>query len=797
MVNRMSATAICLLACAGAELRAVEPVVLERVAGLRARLEIVRDRDGVPHIRAGTEADAIFGLGFVHAQDRLWQLDHIRRLGRGRLAEVLGPSGLKADTLFRTLGLARSAAATWAGFSATHRELITSYVAGLNAATDQQRRNGLPPEFVILNFQPDRWTAEDVLVAAKVLAWAVDKNWDEELLRAQLAQKFGPERAAQLMPAYTPEGPIIVPNAGVPIAGRNRGRQVAPRLDTGVLSELAAFARDVAEGTGVGGPGIGSNNQAVSGSRSSSGKPMLASDPHLPSQIPSMFYRVHLTGGTLDVIGTTAVGVPGVLMGHNGRVAWGWTNANADVQDLFIEHITGNTSEYDGAQEPLIIRQEIIRVKGQSDVVLTVRATRHGPLVSDLINPGGPALALRWAALDADDDIGLAAYFDANKAANVQQFTKAFRPFKAHAQNMVYADTEGNIAYRLLGTIPVRAGGDGTVPVPGWTSAYEWKGYIPFDRLPASLNPDEGIISSANNKITPDSYPYTLSNSYAAPYRAARVRQMLTEASRIAPQDFERMQQDVVALHARELMSVLLSVSPADDIERKALDLLRRWDLRMTPESPAAAIFEAWYIQLAQSLFEDELGSSLWGAYSGEMHKVSMALSLALRSQPVWCDNVTTPPRESCVDAASSALTLALRRMAAAQGTDDLGQWQWSKVHNIVFFHQPFDADPALAARFNRTAPTGGDKHTVNQASHPEWTEFRQRHLPLYRQIIDLSDFTRSVWTAAPGQSGILGHPHYDDTIEQWKQGGYSPMRYTSQAIDQHAVSRLELRPQP
>ena len=526
-------------------------------------------------------------------------------------------------------------------------------------------------------------------------------------------------------------------------------------------------------GSGVGGPGIGSNNQAVSGSRTTTGKPVLASDPHLPSQIPSMFYRVHLTGGALDVIGTTAVGVPGVLMGHNGRVAWGWTNANADVQDLFIEHITGNTSEYNGAQEPLIIRQEIIRVKGQSDVVLTVRATRHGPLVSDLINPDGPALALRWAALDTDDDIGLAAYLDANKAANVQQFTDAFRPFKAHAQNMVYADADGK--HRL--------------PASRYDSGARrrrWHG--PGARLDLSVRMErlhplrssagiaesgsKAIISSANNKIAPDSYPYTLSNSYAAPYRAARVRQMLIEAGRIAPQDFERMQPDVLALHARELMPVLLSVSPVNDIQRQALDLLRRWDLRMTPESPAAAIFEAWYIQLAQSLFEDELGSSLWVTYSGEMHKVSMALSSALRSQPVWCDNVTTPSRESCVDTASSALAIALRRMAAAQGTDDARQWQWSKVHNIVFFHQPFDADPALAARFNRTAPTGGDKHTVNQASHPEWTEFKQRHLPLYRQIIDLSDFTRSVWTAAPGQSGILGDPHYDDTIEQWRQGG-------------------------
>lgn len=785
-----------LLAAAVTEAR--EAVLLDNIAGLRAKLEIIRDREGVPHIRARSEADALFGLGFVHAQDRLWQLEYLRRLGRGRLAEVLGPPALERDKMFRTLGIAQSAAATWAHYAREHRELIESYVAGLNAATERQRRNGLPPEFAILNIEPEPWRAEDVLVFAKVLGWSVDRNWNQELLRMQVVQKVGEARAAQLMPAYTPDGPIVIPQDNVLSQhGEHQLAVSAPSLDGEFISRLAALERDVAESSGLaGGPGIGSNNQVLAGARTTTGKPLLAADPHLPSQIPSIFYRVHLNGGRLDAIGATAAGLPGILMGHNGRIAWGWTNANADVQDLYLERIhDGREVEYNGEREPLQIRDEVIRVKGAADVVLTVRSTRHGPLVSDLVSPNGPALALRWAALNSDDDAGIAAYLEANRARNWREFTDAFRRFKSHSQNLLYADADGNIAYVLAGTIPIRAAGDGTGPVPGWTSAFEWRGYIPFDELPVSINPRQGYLASSNNKIAPDSYPYTIGSGFAAPYRAARVRELLSSTSHFSPDDLERVQADVLALHARELMPLLTGIQPANDTGRQALDLLRRWDLRMTPESAAAAVFAAWYIQLAESLFADELGDALWRIYSDQLHMVSMAASSAVRTDSEWCDDVRTAVRESCSSIASSALSLALTRMAAVQGTNEPDAWQWSKAHRTVFFHAPFDSDPDLSKRFNRIVPNGGDKHTVNVASNPRWTEYDQRHIALYRQIIDLGDFTQSRWMAAPGQSGIVTDSHYDDLIEEWRRVDYRPMLYTKKAIDEQAAERLELRP--
>lgn len=769
--------------------------VLEAVKGLRERLEIIRDRDGVPHIRAGNEPDAIFGLGFVHAQDRLWQLEYLRRVGTGRVSEVVGPSALKADTLFRTLGVAQSAKATWARYSPRHRALILAYVAGLNAALEQQKQKGLPPEFLILNFEPAPWRPEDVMVVAKVLGWSVDTNWDQELLRAQLEQKFGTARTAELMPAYTPDGPVIVPGAGKFVARRRRSLEM-PHLDDRLLTQLASLHKEVTDSAGFGGQGIGSNNQVLSGERTTTGQPILASDPHLPSQIPAIFYRVHLSGGALNAIGTTAAGIPGILMGHNGRLAWGWTNANADVQDLYVERLRENDQvEYDGALEPLRIRTEVIKVKGQQDVVMKVRSTRHGPLISDLVNPNGAALALRWAALETDDDIGIAATLDANKAVNFKQFNNAFRQWKAHPQNMVYADTQGNIAYHLMGAIPLRIAGDGTRPVPGWTSAFEWKGQIPFDDLPSIRNPKAEYIATSNNKIAGDSYPLPLSSSYASPYRITRVQELLQGVSRFSPSDLERLQADVLAVHARELLPSLASIVPGNNTEREALELLRRWDFRMTPESAAAAVFEAWYIQLAESVFADELGDTLWRSWSDQMHMVSMAMSAAVRRESAWCDDVTTAVREDCAYTVSRAFSQALRRMSVEQGTDNVGAWQWGKVHRTVFFHQPFDADPSLADRFNRIVANGGDKHTVNVASNPRWKEYDQRHLALYRQVIDLGDFSKSRWMAAPGQSGVLSDPHYDDLIDAWRRVESRPMRYALDAISEDAVERLELRP--
>ncbi|HYO84571.1 MAG TPA: penicillin acylase family protein [Bryobacteraceae bacterium] len=800
-------------------LHASTPLVLNGMTGLQGKVEILLDEGGVPHIRARSEADAVFGLGFMQARDRLWQLEYMRRLGYGRLAEAVGcpvateiPKcpAFQADALFRILGVEESGAATWATYTGHHRTLVNAFVAGLNAATNMQKKNGLPPEFRILGVEPDHWKPEDVMVMAKVIVWGVDQNWTQELLRLQLSQIPGITGAdvAALTPAYTADGPVIVPNAGQGLA-RNRSIRKAPSvpsLDGTTMATLLKLHADISERTGFGGQGIGSNGFALARSRTNTGEALLAADPHLPSQIPSIFYRVHLTGGQLDAIGVAAIGMPGITMGHNGKVAWGWTNANADVQDLYIEKLLNPAQwEYNGKVMPVTIRPELIKVKLPQGVVvpvpLSARSTLHGPLISDLVIPAGsgPTLALRWAALDADDDSGIRTTLDANRANNRNQFLSAMRSYKVHPQNLTWADHAGKIGYLLVGTIPDRAPGHtGAVPVDGATSALDWQGYVPAAQLPALANPDEGYVMSSNNQIAPASYPHVLGSSYASPYRAQRLQELLNSRSRFGIGDLEAMQADVLAAHARELVPYLTKLQRAPDtMEGQALQLLRNWDFQVTAGSAAAAVFEAWYIQLAESIFADDLGP-VYTSWTNQMHFVSMAMSAAIRNDAPWCDNRGTPGKtETCEDAMGAALTAGLARMAGPefQATSDVNAWQWGKAHNAVFFHQPFDAHPQLGPQFSRRVRNGGDKHTLNVASSPTWTDYDQRHIALYRQIIDFADIDNSRWIAAPGQSGVLGSPHYDDLIDEWLQVGYHPMRYSTKAVNAGVVGRLELLP--
>ena len=471
-----------------------------QVEGIRDRIQIRRDRDGVPHIGARSENDALLGLGYAHAQDRLWQMEFQRRLGNGRLAEILGEPALNTDRLFRTVGLNRVAASAWANLNAQERQLIESYVAGINAYLNNRHNRQLPPEFNILGIEPEPWRPEDVLVWSKVVAWSLSENWDEELLRVQMLPHLGAEKTAQLMPAYTADGPTILPSSRRQSAVHRRSS--VDHAQHSLIAyrsplDLLALNRTIEEQLGLGADGFGSNNWVLSGTRTKTGKPILANDPHLGAQTPSIWYLAHITGGGLDVIGATIPGVPGVQIGHNGHISWRVTSINVDSQDVYMERINErNEAEYKGAWEPLTIVPETIKVKGQSEINLNVRISRHGPLISDVVNPAGPALALRWTGNDPEDS-GILAGLRIDRARNWHEFTDTFRAHRAGDQNYVYADQRGNIGYIAVATIPMRAKGDGTLPVPGWTGEHEWTGYVPFDELPQTFNPPEGYIASA------------------------------------------------------------------------------------------------------------------------------------------------------------------------------------------------------------------------------------------------------------------------------------------------------------
>ncbi|MDQ3252360.1 MAG: penicillin acylase family protein [Acidobacteriota bacterium] len=778
-----------------------------QVAGVRGRINIRRDRHGVPHIRATTEQDAHFGLGYVHAQDRLWQMEFQRRLGNGRLAEILGESGLITDRLFRTLGLHRTASAAWAKLSWEERQPIETYVAGINAYLNSRRHRRLPPEFQILDVEPEPWRPEDVMVWSKVIAWSISSNWDKELLRAQIIQKLGPDKTAQLMPAYTADGPTILPNDEARSQRTKKTRrqeETSADLQSAIRNPQSAICngllelnRTIEERTGLGADGFGTNSWVLSGARTTTGKPILADDPHLTSQTPAIWYLARTSGGDMDVIGATIPGLPGVQVGHNGWIAWGISTINVDSQDVYMERINErNEAEYKGAWEPLQIVPETIKVKDKPDLNLKVRISRHGSLVSDVINPTGQALALRWTGSDPEDTGTLAA-LAFNRARNWHEFTSAFRAHRSADQNYVYADRQGNIGYIAAGTIPVRAKGDGRLPVPGWTDEHEWTGYVPFDELPQIYNPPQGYIVTANNKVAGDGdYPHLIGTNFAAPYRAARIVEMIESKAKHSPDDMRAMQADVSALHARELLPLMLKTQPSNERSKQAVELLRGWDARVKGESAQAAIFEAWYLKLGERLFADELGDALWRTYSDNIYMVGMALPVALEENTAWCDDVRTPGVETCADTLAASLAEGLAKMAESQGTPDVNAWRWDNVHHALFPHNPFEQDAQLKPLFSRSIPNGGDKFTVNVASVFRWAEYHQLHSAQYRQIIDFGDITNSRFIIAPGQSGNPYSRHYDDLLKRWQRVEYLPMRYGGQTTDDAAHEQLVLEPQ-
>ena len=631
-----------------------------KVEGLHGRVEILRDVDAVPHIRAGSEADALYALGYVHAQERLWQMEFQRRLAQGRLAELLGPTALKTDRFMRTVGIARAASLSWPKLNADARALIEAYVAGINAFLATHRGGSLPVEFAILRTSPELWTGEDVIAWQKTVGWLLSVNWGDELLRVKLAARVGDEAANVLMPSSAPNSPIILPPEAVPepVAPvppvlapaapapvkprRQPSRAPVARGNSAIASDLAALVDIVRAYSPAPPVGGGSNSWVVAGSRSTTGRPLLANDPHLGGQAPAVWYLAHVTGGQLDCIGATMPGIPGVIIGHNNRIAWGITALMGDVEDLFVERVNmRDQAEYDGVWEPMRVLRDIIRVRGQADVPMRIRITRHGPIISDVLDSPQAALSLRWTGLDVDDRTA-ESFARVDSARNWAEFTDALASSHVPMLNFTYADVDGNIGYFGAGALPVRASGDGTRPVAGWTSESDWRGYVHDAEMPRAFNPARGYLVTANNKVAPDSYPFFIGSNWEAPYRAARITELIEAGGRMTVEDFSRMQRDVKSAQARVVLPFLLRARPLDSQSREAMDRLRSWDGALAGESPEAALYEAWYEATARGLFEDDLGEELFADYWSHRSVVTRPVLSAGRAR-MTCGQSFTP----------------------------------------------------------------------------------------------------------------------------------------------------------
>lgn len=760
-------------------LRQSLPVVDGRVevAGLEAPVSIVRDAHAVPHIEAKTFADAIFAQGFVHAQDRLWQMDFRRRLGAGRLAEVLGPAALPTDRLIRTLGFDRAARASLAHLRPDTVALLEAYAAGVNAYL-ATRSGPLPPEFLILDYEPEPWAATDSLVWMRVLALDLSGNWRDELLRARLARRLSSDQIADLWPESVASAPITL-----------------VELARGLPADALAAALPPAPPQG-----LGSNAWVLDGSRTASGAPLLANDPHLGLSAPGPWYLAHLASPERELIGATMPGLPGVALGHNGTIAWGFTNTGPDTQDLFVERVDpDDPTRYltpDGWAR-FATRDEVILVNGAEPVTLQVRETRHGPVLSDLIPATGAVLdrdqvlALSWTALAADD-VSIEALLDLGAARDWPAFVAAARSNGAPQQNVLYADAAGHIGFIAPGRVPIRAKGDGRWPVPGWTGEFDWQGTIPFAQLPRGLDPPDGAFVNANNRIVADDYPYLLTADWDPPHRARRIVEALKDHGNDLA-SFARLQVDELSLLARDLLPLMLEAAPRSEAGAAAQARLAAWDYVMRADAAEPLIFAAWYRELSRAIYADELGDlfhAYWGVRPQFMEHV-------LRRRPAWCDDVGTPAVETCAMQAAKALELALADLERRFGRDP-DAWRWGEAHPARMLHPIFKDQPVLAGLFVIEHPSGGDNVTVNVGHYQPANEadpFASVHAASYRGLYDLDALERSRFIASTGQSGNPLSAHYRDLAELWASGATIAMTSEAAIYGKDAIGRLTLAP--
>ena len=741
------------------------------VAGLAGEVSIERDDAGIPTIRGADRNAVLFGLGFVHAQDRLWQLDTHRRIGSGRLAEAFGPSALDNDKFLRALGARRAASAQWEKLGADARAAVLAYTAGINAFIGGHLR-ARPPEFLMLGLQPEPWTPQDTLAWGIMMAWDLGGNWSNELLRMRLSLSLPVTRINDLMPPYPGEKPMPVRD------------YAALYRDLKVDANLGRQALLHAPESGV--DGVGSNNWVVAGSHTVSGTPLLANDPHLKLTAPALWYFARLEAPGFKVAGATMPGLPMVVLGQNERIAWGFTNTGPDVQDVYLEQVKpDDASRYRTPQGWAAFEHftETIHVKGQGDFNLTVRATRHGPVISDagtavVAGLTGPAtaptyaLALRWTALDADVgsvDAGIAI----NRAGSVAEFIKAAEGNTAPMQNMVVADVAGNIGFIAAGRVPLRRADNdlhGLAPAPGWETRYDWIGYLAPDKTPREVNPARGWIATANHRIHGPDFPHFITSEWHLPYRQQRIEALLGARPRHDKESLRRIQADLLSLSAQKLMTWLRQARPAHPLGAAAMQRLATFNGEMAAADPAPLIFAAWAREMTRAVFADEMGGD--DAFLRQVGSRDFRAGLEgvlERNDSWWCDDKTTPAIETCAELVSRSLDRVLDELQQRQGAD-LGKWQWGALHQARSEHRPFSKVKALAPWFELRTPTGGDNYTVNVARyHLKGDEpYLSEHAASLRAIYDLGEPRNSGVMHSSGQSGLVLAPDYRAFVSPW-----------------------------
>lgn len=762
-----------------------------RITGLHGDVVIKRDAWGVPQVYADDQRDLFFAQGYVHAQDRFYEMDFRRHVTSGRLAELVGEDAVDTDEFVRTLGWRRVAQQEYEQLDNTTRSLLQAYSRGVNSYIEGKSGSELSLEYAVLSltgseYRPEPWNPVDSVAWVKAMAWDLRSNMSDEIDRSLMAQHMPRSMVEQLYPD--------APRSHRPIVGTDalkKASQAADELPTLLGTE----------------DGIGSNSWVVDGQHSTTGRPILANDPHLAPSMPGIWYQVGLHCRRVskecpyDVSGFSFSGMPGVVVGHNGRIAWGVTTMYADAADLYLEDVEGGTYRYKGKRLPLVTREEKIKVSGGETRTITVRSTRHGPILSDVdddIEDVGQRyeVALRWTALTPRPTI--AAVFALDRARDWDDFRAAAKLFTVPSQNLVYADVDGNIGYQAPGAIPIRSRGDGRWPVAGWDGKHEWTGYIPFDELPHELNPDEGFIVTANNQVVDDEYPYLIGADFAPGYRSARIRTLLKQKDQLSVADMTRIQMDAYSANAALLVPRLLRIPLGDRFARQGRDVLRGWDYQQGPDSAAAAYFNAVWRNLLELTFHDELPKDQWPG--GGERWFDVVRSILDRPNSHWWDNLATPAVvETRDDILAEALTRARDEMTRRTSRDP-GGWSWGRLHRLTLVNPTLgDSGVGLVNRiFNRgPVEVGGGGGLVDatawDASDPT-DPYEVTAVPSMRMVVDVGRFDRSRWINLTGASGHAYHEHYDDQLPLWADGRNLPWAFGAKAVDRGTEDVLTLR---
>ncbi|MEE2688159.1 MAG: penicillin acylase family protein [Pseudomonadota bacterium] len=744
------------------------------VEGLEADVEIIRDENGVPHIFAETKNDAAFALGYAHAQDRLWQMEFMRRIGAGRLSEVIGRETLDSDKFLRTLGLYRLSERQAERLSDVPNKLLSAYASGVNAFLSTHW-GAWPIEYVLLNFSPEPWRPADSLVWAKIMAFQLSVSWRGDLMRAKLVEKVGADRLRRLFPLVALDKLDKISKAD---------KKVIDALST-ALPEL--LVSDSA-----------SNAWVIDGSHTTTGKPILANDPHLGFSAPGLWYLARISVGERTWTGATVPGVPLLILGQNGDIAWGMTTTGGDTSDIFIEVLAVDPRSYITPEGPkrFRTRTETIFIDGEEPVRIAVRESRHGPILSDIIprlstlGGEGRAIALAATALNPDD-YTVTALYNINQARNLSEFREAISGFGTPMQNLFVADRHGNIGYSASGRMPIRKHGAGHLPSRGDHGRGAWRGYIDPSQWPQSWNPTSGLIANANNRLT-DKRGISYAWYWPESHRVTRIHEAFLNAP---PRDIDgqtRLQMDDLSEAARLLIPLMIRIKPVGALSEKALNLIRGWDYKMDRDRPEPLIYAAWIRHLMKTLLSDDLGD----AYTSFSRARPYLIWRVLSEDAAWCDDITTELKEDCVERVQLALALAVDELGRKYG-DEPTAWRWGDAHVAVFENQILRHIPVLAGWAEGRIATNGGDQTINrgQTRGRGKMPYRHSHGPGYRAVYDLNDPRNSRFSLATGQSGNPFSPHYMDQLTAWRDGRYLRITGSRAELKNRGGERLWLKP--